>query len=442
METRIVIDIVLILFAAWLLGDIFRRLSLPRLLGELLAGLILGPSLLGWVQPQQGFDVLSDLGIFFLMFYSGLELDPKKLLEQFGLAFFISLGGFILPLSAGFGVALLFGATMLQAVFIGLGLSVTSLAVGARILRDMEIHKSKVGHLIIGASIPDDIFALVVFSIAAGIARTGRVDLAQVGLLFLKVAAFFGVVIAFGQWVLPRLMRRVTDEEARGFTFALLVALVLGVLAQLVGLHLIVGAFLAGQLVRREVSTRLYDRLDDRFFNIIFGFLGPIFFASLSFHLDLHLSLREVAFMVVLIVAALLGKFVGCGLPALAGGRGWRESIVIGLGMNGRGAVELVIAKAVIVLSDGLLKAGIIRQPLLTTSQFTVLVLMAFVTTMIAPLSLRAAVPSVCSRSDRDFCELWREASGRPSRRTGPPAARPETAPAPRAHSPEEREPS
>ncbi len=430
METRIVIDIVLILFAAWLLGDIFRRLSLPRLLGELLAGLILGPSLLGWVQPQQGFNVLSDLGIFFLMFYSGLEMDPKELLEHFGLAFFISLGGFLLPLGAGFGVALLFGATVFQAVFIGLCLSVTALAVGARILRDMEIHKSKVGHLIVAASIPDDIFALVVFSVAAGVARTGRVDVMQVILLFLKVAAFFGVTIALGQWVLPPLMRRLTDEEAKGFTFALLVALVLGVLAELVGLHLIIGAFLAGQFVRREVvSTRLYDRLEDRFFNIVYGFLGPIFFASLSFRLNLRLSAGEVVFMVVLIAVALLGKFVGCGLPALIGGRGWRESIVIGLGMNGRGAVELVIANAVIVLSDGLLKAGIIRQPLLTSSQFTVLVLMAFVTTLIAPLSLRAAVPSVCSRSDRDFCDLWREAAGRPPRREKPPAVRPETAP-------------
>jgi Kef-type K+ transport system membrane component KefB len=414
METRFVVEIVLILFVAWFLGDVFRRLSLPRLLGELLAGLILGPSLLGWVQPEQGFSVLSDLGLFFLMFYAGLEMDPRELLEHFWLSLFISLGGFIVPLAAGFGVALLFGATVFQAVFIGLGLSVTGLAVGARILRDMEIHKSKVGHLIIGAAIPDDIYALVVFSVAAGIARTGRVEVVQVVLLVLKVAAFFAGTIALGQWVLPPLMRRVKDEEAKGFTFALLVALVLGALAELVGLHIIIGAFLAGQFVRREVvSTRLYEKLDDRFFNIIYGFLGPIFFASLSFHLNLRLSLHEVLFMVVLIAVALLGKFVGCGGPALLGGRGWRESVVVGLGMNARGAVELVIAKAVIVLSGGLLEAGIISRPLLTSSQFTVLILMAFLTTLIAPLSLRATVPSICSRSDRDFCTLWRESSGR-----------------------------
>jgi Kef-type K+ transport system membrane component KefB len=409
MEAKLVINIIFILASAWILGGAFRRIRLPGLLGELLAGLILGPTILGLVGPSEAITVLADLGIFFLMFYSGMELDPQELLEHFGLAVLVALGGFVLPFAAGYGTAKLFGATTFQALFMAMGLSITAIAVQARILQDMEIHKSKVGHIIIGAAIADDIFALVAFSVLTGLARTGRVEPVLVLVLFAKVAVFFGVTLAVGQWVMPRITGRLKDAEARGFTFALLAALAVGYLAELAGLHLIIGAFLAGQFVRREVvSPELYEKLNDRFYSLIYGFLGPVFFVSLSFHVSLRLSGAEWAFLAVLVAVAILGKVLGCGVPALAAGRGWRESLVIGLGMNGRGAVELIVANSVLMLSRTLLQEGVIKEPLLTQSQFTVLILMAFVTTLIAPISLRAAVPSVCSRSDRDFCALWR----------------------------------
>jgi Kef-type K+ transport system membrane component KefB len=413
MGHHLVTSIILILVAAWLLGGVFRRLNLPRLLGELLAGIIVGPTLLGLVGPSDAISLLSDLGIFFLMFYSGMELDPRELLEHFGLAVLVALGGFVLPFAAGFGAARLFGATTFQALFIAMGLSVTAIAVQARILQDMEIHKSKVGHIIIGAAIADDIFALVAFSVLTGLARTGRVEASVVLVLFAKVVGFFGAAIALGQWVVPRVTGRLKDAEARGFSFAMVTALAMGYLAELAGLHFIIGAFLAGQFVRREVvSNELYEKLRDRFYNLVYGFLGPVFFVSLSFHVSLRLAGRDWAFLAVLVGVAVFGKVVGCGAPALAAGRGWREALVIGLGMNGRGAVELIVANSVLVLSHTLLRSGVISEPLLTQSQFTVLVLMAFVTTFMAPLSLRAAVPSVCSKSDRDFCALWRGTPG------------------------------
>jgi Kef-type K+ transport system membrane component KefB len=409
MEAKLVINIIFILAAAWVLGGAFRRIRLPALLGELLAGLILGPTILGLVGPSEAITVLADLGIFFLMFYSGMELDPQELLEHFGLAVLVALGGFVLPFAAGYGAAKLFGATTFQALFVAMGLSITAIAVQARILQDMEIHKSKVGHIIIGAAIADDILALVAFSVLTGLARTGRVEPGLILVLIAKVAVFFGITLAVGQWVMPRITGRLKDAEGRSFTFALLAALAVGYLAELAGLHLIIGAFLAGQFVRREVvSPELYEKLNDRFYNLIYGFLGPVFFVSLSFHVSLRLTGAEWAFLAVLIGVAILGKVLGCGVPALAAGRGWRESLVIGLGMNGRGAVELIVANSVLMLSRTLLQEGVIKEPLLTQSQFTVLILMAFVTTLIAPISLRAAVPSVCSKSDRDFCALWR----------------------------------
>jgi Kef-type K+ transport system membrane component KefB len=413
MEPRIIINIVLILLVAWVMGDLFQRLRMPRLLGELMAGLILGPPLLGWVEPREGMQVLADLGIFFLMFYSGMEMDPHELLEHFWVALAVAVGGFFLPFLMGYGVARVFGATVFQSLFIAMGLSVTALAVQARVLQDMEIHRSKVGHIIIGAAIVDDILALVAFSVLTGLARTGQVDPVNIFILLAEVGAFFGGTILIGHFVLPRFTRKLKDEEAKGFTFALLAAFVMGFLAEIVGLHLIIGAFLAGQFVRKEVvEPQLYRRLHDRFFNIIYGFLGPIFFVSLSFHVNLALPAADWGFLAAVVVVAVVGKVAGCGLPAVLMGRGWREAAVIGLGMNGRGAVELIVAKAVLLLSLSLTQVGTITEPLLTKSQFTILILMAFVTTLMAPISLRAAVPPLCADTDADFCELWRSSSG------------------------------
>jgi Kef-type K+ transport system membrane component KefB len=409
MEPKIIINIILILLVAWVLGDLFQRLRLPRLLGELVAGLVLGPPLLGWVQPREALTVLSDLGIFFLMFYSGMEMDPHELLEHFWICLAVAVGGFVLPFAAGYGVAVLFGATTFQALFMAMGLSVTALAVQARVLQDMEIQHTKVGHIIIGAAIVDDILALVTFSVLTGLARTGQVDPVNIAILLLEVGAFFGGTILAGQFVLPHLTRRLKDREAKGFTFALLAALIMGFLAEAVGLHLIIGAFLAGQFVRKEVvDPDLYRRLHDRFFNIIYGFLGPIFFVSLSFFVTLALPRQDWGFLAAVVAVAVVGKVVGCGLPVLLFWRDWREALVIGLGMNGRGAVELIVAKSVLLLSIPLLAQGVIQHPLLTDSQFTILILMAFITTLIAPVSLRLAVPRVCAGSGQDFCHLWR----------------------------------
>jgi Kef-type K+ transport system membrane component KefB len=408
MDPKIIINIILILLVAWLLGDLFQRLHLPRLLGELMAGLLLGPSLLGWVQPQEGLTLLADLGVFFLMFYSGMEMDPKELLEHFWISLAVALGGFVLPFAAGYFVAVYFGATTFQALFIAMGLSVTAIAVQARVLQEMEIHHSKVGHIVIGAAIVDDILALVTFSVLTGLAKTGHVNPTDILILIGEVVGFFGGTILAGQFLLPHLTRRLKDREAKGFTFALVVALIMGYLAELVGLHLIIGAFLAGQFVRKEViASELYNKLNDRFFNIIYGFLGPIFFVSLSFEVTFKLTAQEWFFLAAVVGVAILGKVMGCGLPVLSFRRDWREALVIGLGMNGRGAVELIVAKEIILLSSALLAKGVISSPLLTGGQFTILVLMAFITTLIAPVSLRLTVPPLCAASDKDFCHLW-----------------------------------
>ena len=189
----------------------------------------------------------------------------------------------------------------------------------------------------------------------------------------------------------------------------MIAALVMATAAELAGLHTVIGAFLAGQFVRKEIMhERVYHAISDRFYGLSHGFLMPVFFASLAFHIHFHWSFSFFLFAAAITFTALFGKLIGCGLGAMSFRYSMRESAIIGFGMNGRGAVELVIVAVVIELSDKLLAQGTISVPLLTEDQFSALVLMAFITTLLAPLLLRWSVIQTCKGNEKDqFCQLW-----------------------------------
>jgi Kef-type K+ transport system membrane component KefB len=163
--------------------------------------------------------------------------------------------------------------------------------------------------------------------------------------------------------------------------------------------------------VRKEIMDReIYEAISDRFFGLSYGFLVPIFFASLSFHLHFQWDWQFVSFALAVTAVAVLGKLVGCGLGLFFFRRSFWESTVVGFGMNGRGAVEMVIATVFLKLSEDLLASGTIAEPLLTEAQFSVLVLMAFATTLMAPLTLKWSVVRTCRADEKAaFCRLWDE---------------------------------
>jgi len=414
MTSDLIINLLLILAAAWVLGFLFSRVGLPEILGQMLAGVILGPSLLGIVTHSPALEMLGELGIFFVMFHTGMELDPKELLEHKWPSIAVALGGFILPFALGYALTRMFGGTLYQSLFVGTGVSITAIAVQAVILHSMRINRSPIGHIIIGAAILSDIFGLIALSTLLGLTKTGSIQLSELLFILLKVMAFFGLTIVIGHFVMPKLTRHLTDSGGKAFTFAMLSALVMAYFADLAGLHHIMGAFLAGQFVREEImDNNIYNAIQDRFYGISYGFLFPIFLASLSFHLHFSWSLSFLTFSMLLIFVAILGKLVGCGLGALPFKYNLRESFIIGLGMNGRGAVELVVATIVFGLSNDLISKNIISDPLLTQDQFSALILMAFVTTFIAPISLKWAVTNTCSPTDKEkICRLWSETKG------------------------------
>jgi Kef-type K+ transport system membrane component KefB len=407
----LIINILLILTVAWGLGSLFSRFGLPEMLGQLLAGVLLGPPLLGVVTASPSLELLAEWGIFFVMFYTGMEMDPKKLLEQIWPSLAVAIGGFVLPFVLGYLVTRLFGGTLSQSLFVGMGVSITAIAVQSVILHQMRINRTPLGHIIIGAAIADDILALVVLSVLLGLAKTGTIEFANVSLIVVKVIGFFGLTILLGHYVIPKFTPKLHDREGKAFTFALGTALIMAYLAEQAGLHLIIGAFLAGQFVRKEVmDEKIYKAISDRFFGLGYGFLVPVFFASLSFHLHLHWESSFVWFTVALIFVAVIGKLVGSGLGLFYFRRSPWDLAIVGFGMNGRGAVELVVASLVLTLSRQLMESNTISEPLLTENQFAALVLMAFVTTLMAPISLRWAVKRGCLPDEKEHvCKLFEE---------------------------------
>ncbi len=371
------INLLLVMVIIWTTGVLFRWIKQPPVLGELLAGIIFGPPVLGIIQPDETLKVLSELGVFFLMFYAGLETDPYEIKQQFKRSILVAIGGFVLPFTAGFLICVLAGMSYIQALFIGMALSITAIAVNARVLNDMKLINFRVTPVIIGASVIDDILCLAVFTVVLDLASGADVSLVSVLLVFGKVLVFFGAAHVIGIMLYPKLRKYFASKEAKGFTFAMIMALCFGVLAELAGLHIILGAYLAGLFVREEIfHKKLYKKISDRFVGITYGFLGPIFFVSLSFHVTFTVLQTHLPLLLVLLLAAILGKLIGAGGFALLGGMTKGEAAVVGTAMNGRGAVELIIA------SIGL------EFAIINDAYFSILVFMAFVTTLIPPLVL------------------------------------------------------
>ena len=402
------ISLLLILVAAWFFGSLFRHFGLPFVLGELIAGVLLGPPILGIITPSPGIELLAELGIFFVMFHTGMEMDPKELLEHIWPSLAVAVGGFVLPFTLGFFVTQAFGGTMFQSLFVGMGISITAIAVQSVILHSLQMSSTYLGHIIIGAAIADDILSLIGLSILLSLAKSGTVQVVEISFIILKVVGFFGMTILIGHFIMPKLTKNLHDREGHAFTFAMATALAMAYLAELAGLHLIIGAFLAGQFVREEVmDTKIYNVIQDRLYGISYGFLLPIFFASLSFHLHFQWNFSFISFAVTLTVAAIIGKMVGCGLGYALVKRNFWESTIIGFGINGRGAVEIVVASVILKLSSDLMASNTITEPLLTQNQFSALIFMAFITTLIAPLTLKWSIKKACSSDENaTFCVM------------------------------------
>ncbi|PLY00470.1 MAG: hypothetical protein C0623_07245, partial [Desulfuromonas sp.] len=251
------LNLLMLMVIIWTTGVLCRAIHQPPILGELTAGIIFGPAFLGLIYPNEMLNILSDLGVFFLMFYAGLETNPLDLNKYRRQSFAVGISGFLIPFIVAYLACMIFGMTREHSLFIALGLSITAIAVSARVLHDLELSEQRITPIILGASVVDDVLALAFFTAIIDIGINGGhgVNWHHYAITMVKVVAFFTFSICFGMWVYPKFGRFLSARSSKGFTFALIMALLFGFLAELAELHIIIGAYIAGLFVSEGVVS-------------------------------------------------------------------------------------------------------------------------------------------------------------------------------------------
>ena len=378
------LNLLLILLSAWVAGALVSRIGYPAIFGELMVGIILGPPLLGWLHGSEALAVLAEIGVLLMMLYIGMEIDPQELFKASWGGFLAAIGGFIVPFALSYVVVtLLFGGTTMAGLFVGIAAGVTSLATKSRILSDLNLLDTRIAHVMMAGALVADSLSLVVFAAIISIVDIGTLEASRIAIVGIEVTVFFAITIFTGLKVFPILWKFLArwGLANRTFhaTFLLLITIFFAEMAELAGLHAILGAFLAGLFIREGVGVerRLAHELTELVRDVSIGFLAPIFFVTAGFHVGLDVFFTSLPLLISVVVVATIGKIVGTAVFYLWSGNGWREGITIGAGMNGRGAVEIIIAEIA-------LQAGIISQEI-----FSVLVFMAIFTTATVPIFLK-----------------------------------------------------
>jgi len=383
-------------------GEIAERLGQPGLVGELIAGIAIGAVVIEFpnlfpqfdhIGDNEVFITITDLGMFFLMLFAGVEMQPHRILKHSAGALVVAVGGMLVPL--GFGILIgwyLLPADELQfarCLFIGVALAITAVPATVRILAELGQLESKIGQTIISAAVFDDILSLLLLAWLTGLLTSGEApSISSVLFLTGKIVLFFAITTFFGVYVFPRggrLMRYLKTQELE-ISAVLISAFAFAVLAEWLGLHFIIGAFVAGLYFgRKTIDEESYRGVEHAVSAMTFGFLAPIFFASIGLNLDIAALSGAPLFVLILICGAFFGKIVGAGGAARLYGFNNREAANIGIGMSPRGAVELVIAG--IALKAGLFETGDTPSQIVD-NLFSAVVIMAVVMTIVSPIIL------------------------------------------------------
>jgi Kef-type K+ transport system membrane component KefB len=385
---QLILQLAILIFATKAAGLLSMRLKQPAVLGELLVGLILGPTVLGifeWPIFAGGHTgeivlELAEVGVILLMFMAGLEVDTGEMLSSGRVALSAGSLGVIVPLLFGVVLSLIFGHSLPGSIFIGLILTATSVSISAQTLLELGVIKSRVGVALLGAAVIDDVFGILLLSIF--LAMTGSNGAGSVVGLLSSMALFFAVAIAVGLWLLPRLTHRIhmLPVSEGVVSWAIVATLLFAFSAEAFGqVAAITGAFMAGIFfgrthLRREISRGMHT--------LAYAFFVPLFLVSIGLRVNARsLDAAAVVFMLLLTGVAIIAKIAGAGLGARLAKMPWAESLTVGIGMVSRGEVGLIIA------SIGL------QQGLIDETVFASVVMMVLLTTLVTPLLLRRIIP-------------------------------------------------
>jgi Kef-type K+ transport system membrane component KefB len=388
-------NLLLLLVIARVLGEIMERFKQPAMIGEIIAGVILGPALLNFIHRTEELKVISDLGVFLLVILAGLEINFDDILKSIrGRSIIISLLAFFLPILSGFMVGQLFHQKVMTTVFIGLCVAITALPVSIRILMDLKKLNSNIGQRIISVAIFDDVLALTILGILLGLKGKEMTysSVTHATIITLIKLLIFLIIVFFSYRFIKKMARRENFIEQqlnklltvlRGkeslFAIFFVFILIFASLTEAVGLHFIIGSFFAAMLINKElVGEKHLTTFHNTTNGMAMGFLAPIFFAGIG--LEFKFSAIENFGLLAAIIGVSFGsKIIG----GYVGGRFARlnhlNSITLGLGLNARGIMELVIAN--IAYREGMINVEI----------FSMLVIMGLLTTLSTPFLLKRA---------------------------------------------------
>ena len=389
---HVLISLAVLLFAAKIFAEIFSKIKLPAVLGELLAGIIIGPFALGSIpifdgQPLVILDEtvrqIGEIAGIVILFIAGLEITPKEFLRGGAASFTIGACGVIVPFFIGYYVFTIFGLDGLQSVLIATALTATSIAITVSVLTELGKMQTKEAKIILGAAIVDDILAIAVLSVVLTMVQTGNMEFNIIDIIFLilKILGIFAALLLGAIVIIPRMVNTERLWKVRGSIEGIVTASFFGAsaIAAAVGLSPIVGAFSVGMAV---ASTRIIKRVEEYVdkLEIIFA---PLFFAIIGAQVDLTgINLNVLTLSAIIIVVAIVSKLVGCGLPALMFLKNKSKSMKVGIGMISRGEVGLIVAG--IGVTSGALSSNV----------YTTVIIMVALTTLITPVWLKKAYSS------------------------------------------------
>jgi Kef-type K+ transport system membrane component KefB len=396
-------DLLILLILTRVLGEAVVRLGLPASVGEILSGVLIALVALSYsdyvpyASELVNSEVLiytADIGIFCLMMLSGIDTEVKEIRNHAAESVAVALGGILVPLVAGFVLVWLmlpeFDDRMELSLLSGIVLSMTAVPAVVRVLQDLNLTHTRMGQIIIGAALFDDVVGLFLLAILLSIIDTGGMpEMLDLGLLFAKIGFFFTVTIALGVHVYPRVSRGLNTMQATSLEFSAIamIGLGYGLFAESLGLHWILGAFMAGLFFdRARVGIRSYSEVKLIFTAITRGMLAPLFFASIGMQFDPNSLVDAPMFLFLILMTAFFSKVIGCGIPAKLLGLPAKDSFSVGVGMSTRGAVGFVVLSIAfsVGIFDDLSQFGPAAANL-----FSALVLVGVVTTMVAPVVLR-----------------------------------------------------
>ena len=370
-HTQVLLALFIMLAAAKIGAEVFERLRQPAVVGEILAGVMIGPSVLGWVAPSEIIGIVAEIGVIFLLFMVGLETKPHAILRVGRKAVMVGVFGVILPFIAGYAIAMWWDGSFVEAMFIGAALVATSVGITARVLGSMGLLDRETSRIILGAAVIDDILGLIILSVVSALS-TGAINYLELAKTAGLAIGFTALVATLGTGMMKRLAPRVAKLrlDKPFFNTGLLLCLGLSVASIYVGVAAIIGAFLAGMALAEPTEE---NHGMHKLTSGVTEFLVPFFLVNIGMQLNLAVF-REwdgIMLAVVITVLAVITKFVGCGLGAW--GMSKKEMAQVGVGMIPRGEVGIVVAQIGLGLA------------VISESFFAAVLFMAVATTLIAP---------------------------------------------------------